>query len=114
MYSNYWLALIEALVLAKFVMVGDVLRIDRRLEEKPLIFSTLLKTVVFSIFVGIFTLIEYTIKGLWKGTGLNGVLANFLAKGPHEIISGCLVVFVAFIPSSLSGNWGGPLVAKAK
>ena len=82
----------------KVVMVGDILRLGRRPEEKTLIFPTLLKTVVFSIFVGVFTLIEYTIKGLWKGTGLTGGLADFLEKGPHEIISGCLVVFVAFIP----------------
>jgi len=97
-YTNYWVAVIEALVLAKVVMIGDVLHLGRRLEQRPLIFPTLLKTVVFSLFVGIFTIIEHVIKGLWMGKGLTGGVVEFLGKGNHELLAGCLVVFVAFIP----------------
>ena len=97
-YTNYWVAVIEALILAKVVMIGDVLHLGRRLEQKPLIFPTLLKTVVFSLFVSIFTIIEHVIKGLWKGTGLMGGLGDFFEKGQHELMAGCLIVFVAFIP----------------
>ena len=97
-YANYWVAVIEALILAKVVMIGDVLHLGRYLEQKPLIFPTLLKTVVFSIFVGAFTLIEHVIKSLWKGKGLTAGLVSFLGKGHHELLAGCLVIFVAFIP----------------
>jgi hypothetical protein len=97
-YTNYWVAVFQALVLAKVVMIGDVLRLGRRLEQKPLIFPTLLKTVVFSLFVGIFTIIEHVIKGLWNGMGLTGGIVEFLGKGNHELLAGCLIVFVAFIP----------------
>ena len=81
MYTNYWVAVIEALILAKVIMIGDVLHLGRRLEQKPLIFPTLLKTVVFSLFVGIFTIIEHVIKGLWKGMGVMGGVGDFLGKG---------------------------------
>jgi len=97
-YTNYWVAVIEALVLAKVVMIGDVLHLGRRLEHKPLIYSTLLKTIVFTIFVGTFTLIEHVIKGLWKGEAFVEQFGNFLGKGYHEVLAGCMVVFVAFIP----------------
>jgi hypothetical protein len=97
-YTNYWVAVIEALILAKVVMIGDVLRLGRRLEHKPLIYPTLLKTVVFSLFVGVFTLIEHMIKVLWKGKELTEGLIEFFGKGTHELLAGCLVVFVAFIP----------------
>jgi hypothetical protein len=97
-YTNYWVAVIEALVLAKVVMIGDVLHLGRRLEHKPLIYSTLLKTIVFTIFVGAFTLIEHVIKGLWKGEAFVEQFGNFLGKGYHEVLAGCMVVFVAFIP----------------
>jgi hypothetical protein len=97
-YTNYWVAVIEALILAKVVMIGDVLHLGRRLEHKPLIYSTLLKTVVFTIFVGAFALIEQVIKGLWKGEAFVEQFGNFLGKGYHEVLAGCLVVFVAFIP----------------
>jgi len=97
-YTNYWVAVIEALILAKVVMIGDVLRLGRRLEQKPLIYPTLLKTVVFSLFVGAFTLIEHLIKGLWNGKGFTGGLVEFFGKGSHELLAGSLVTIVAFIP----------------
>lgn len=97
-YTNYGVAIIEALVLGKVVMIGDALRLGRWLEHKPLIYSTLLKTVVFSIFVGAFTVIENVIKGLWKGKGLVGGLDDFIGKGSHELLAGCLIIFAALIP----------------
>ena len=97
-YTNYGFAVIEALILAKVIMIGDVLRLGRRLEHKPLIYSTLLKTVVFSLFVGAFNIIEHMIKSLWKGEGLTGGLADLLGKGHHELLANSLIVFVAFIP----------------
>jgi hypothetical protein len=97
-YTDYWVAVIEALIFAKVVMIGDMLHLGRRLEHKPLIYSVLLKTVVFSLFVGAFTLIEHLIKGLWKGEAFRELFGNFLGKGYHELLANCLVVFVAFIP----------------
>ena len=53
-YTNYWVAVIKALILAKVIMIGDVLRLGRGLEQKPIIYPTLYKTVVFSFFVRAF------------------------------------------------------------
>ena len=97
-YANYGFAVIEALILAKVVMIGDALRLGRRLEHKPLIYSTLFRTVVFTLFLGAFTVLENVTKVLWKGKGLTGDLIEFLGTGPHEFIADILVVFVAFIP----------------
>ena len=97
-YANYGFAVIEALILAKVIMIGEVARLCRGLENKPLIYPTLYKTVVFTLFVAIFTVCEHLIKGLWKGTGLMGGFAEFLRIGPHELLANSLVVFVAFFP----------------
>jgi hypothetical protein len=97
-YTNYWVAVIEALILAKVIMIGAVLRLGRGLEQKPLIYPTLYKTAIFTLFVGIFTVLENVIKGLWKGTGLTGDIVEFLGTGPNEFLANALVVFVAFIP----------------
>jgi len=97
-YTNYWVALIEALILAKVIMIGAVLRLGRGLEDKPLIYPTLYKTAVFTLFVGIFTVLENVVKVLWKGTGFTGDIVDFLGKGPNEFIANALIVFVAFIP----------------
>jgi hypothetical protein len=97
-YTNYGFAVIEALVLAKVIMIGAVLRLGRGLEQKPLIYPTLYKTAIFTLFVGIFTILENVVKVLWKGTGFTGDVVDFLGKGPHEFLANALVVFVAFIP----------------
>ena len=97
-YTNYGIAVIEAAVLAKVIMIGDVFRLGRGLEKKPLLFSTLYKTVIFSLFVAIFKLIEHMIMGLWQGKGLTQGLADFLGRGSHELLANVLVMFVAFIP----------------
>jgi hypothetical protein len=97
-YTNYGFAVIEALILAKVIMIGAVVRLGRGLGKKPLIYPTIYKTVVFTVFVGLFTLGEHAIKGLWHGKGITGGLVEFLGKGHHELLANSLVVFVAFIP----------------
>jgi hypothetical protein len=97
-YTNYWVAAIKALVLGKVIMVGEALRIGRGLEQKPLIFATLYKTLVFTLFLAIFIVLENVIKGLWKETGFTGDIVEFLGVGSHEFLANCLVVFVALIP----------------
>ena len=75
-----------------------MLRLGRGLEHKPLIYPTLYKTVVFTLFVAVFTLMEHAIKGLWEGKGLMGGLADYFGKGPYEFLAGCVIILVAFIP----------------
>jgi hypothetical protein len=37
-YTNYWVAVIQALILGKVIMIGAVFRLGRSLEQRPLIF----------------------------------------------------------------------------
>ena len=97
-YTHYGVAVIEALILAKVIMIGEVVRLGRGLEQKPLIYPTLYKTVVFTLFVAVFTLIEHGVKGLWKGEGFTSGIVDFFGKGSNEILANSLIVFVAFIP----------------
>jgi hypothetical protein len=97
-YTDYGIAVIEALILAKVIMIGDVLRLARGLEDKPLIVPTVYKTVVFSFFVGVFTVVEHALKGLWYGKGWAGGVADLFDRGFHELLAGCLVIFVALLP----------------
>jgi len=97
-YTNYWFAVIQALILGKVIMVGGLFRFGRRLEHLPLIFATLYKSVVFTALVGLFTLIENGLSGLWSGAGFAGGIAGYLDKGVHEILANSLVVFVALVP----------------
>jgi len=97
-YTNYGVALIEALILGKVIMVGSVLRLGRELEDKPLIYSTLYKTAVFTVLDAVFRLIEHMIKGLWHGQGIMGGLVAASEQGLEIVLANALVILVAFIP----------------
>jgi hypothetical protein len=97
-YSHYGIALIEALVLAKVILIGDFLHLGRGLENKPLILPTLYKTLVFTLLVGLFGLLEHTVSGLVHGRGLAGGLEELRSGGKYELPAKCLVIFFSFIP----------------
>jgi hypothetical protein len=97
-YTNYWVAVIQALIFGKVIMIGALFRLGRSLEEKPLIFPTLYKAVVFTFLVVVFHVVEHALKSLWQGNGLASSLTAFLDGGYHEVLAGALVIFVALIP----------------
>jgi hypothetical protein len=97
-YTNYWVALIEAVVLGKVIMIGSVFRLGRGLESKPLIFPTLYKTMVFIVFCAAFKVLEHGIRGLVKGEGFVGGIVELSHKGADELLANSLVVFVALVP----------------
>jgi len=97
-YTNYGFALIEALILGKVIMIGGVFHLGRGLEERPLIYPTLYKTVVFTIFCSLFTFADLAIKGLVSGHGVAAGLAEYAAQGYEVIFANSMVVFVALIP----------------
>jgi hypothetical protein len=97
-YTNYGVALIEAMILGKVIMIGSVLRLGRGLENKPLIFATVYKTAVFCALVALFKVIEHGIKGLIKGEGFMEGAAEMTNKGLYELLANTLVVFVSLLP----------------
>jgi len=98
-YLNYGIALFEALILAKIITLKEVLCFGcGSLEEKPLIFPTVYKALLFSVWAGVFTVLEHTIRGLRHGKGLAGGLDELMSKGKYELLAGCMVIFFAFIP----------------
>ena len=97
-YTNYWFPLIEAAVLAKVIVLGDLFRLGRGMENKPLIISTLFRTVMFSLCVAVFSMVEETVRGLLHGNGLTGGFDDIASRGWYELLSRCVVIFAAFIP----------------
>jgi len=97
-YAHYGLAVLKALVLAKVILIADILHLGRRFENKPLIVSTLYKTMIFTLWVGVASVLESTIRGLLDAEGLAGGFEELIGKGKHEFLAVCLIAFLAFIP----------------
>jgi len=81
------------------IMIGSVFRLGRWLEHKPLIIPTIYKALIFTIFVLVFRVVEYAIKGVLHGDGLVVALGEFFAqKGINEVLANSVVVLVTLIP----------------
>jgi len=97
-YENYGISLIKALVLAKLITVGGVLRLGRGFEDKPLIVPTLYKASLFTVWVALFDVIESMIRSFLRGKGPMGAFAELMSRFTYEWLAGALVIFFAFIP----------------
>lgn len=97
-YLKYGVAIIEALILAKVILIGDMIGLGREFKNRPLIYPTLYNSVVFSLFVGLFAIIEHTVGGLLRGKGAIAGLTELRAQGWYELLARCLITFVMFVP----------------
>src|ERR1700752_3362338 len=49
-YFTYSIALINALVIAKVILIGEYARLGKKYEAKPLLYSVIYKAVLFTLF----------------------------------------------------------------
>ncbi len=96
-YFVYGYTLIEALVLAKLIIIGESLGIGERFSNQPLIVPTLYKTLIFALFVLAFAILELLVKGFLHGKDMVEVFQGVI-RGRYEILSRILIMFVALIP----------------
>jgi hypothetical protein len=97
-YVHYGVAVIEALILAKVILVGQALRLGRQLEESRLIYSVLFKSVVFGVFVALFTVLEHVITGLVHHETWTHIVHQILSVGRDEALARSVILSVTFIP----------------
>ena len=97
-YLNYGVALIEALVIAKVVLIGRIFGFTRRFDEAPLVVPVLYKSIVFGALVMLFGVIEHLVVGWFHKQGLLGGLHEIAETGAYEIGARALMLTVAFVP----------------
>lgn len=98
-YGHYGAGLIEAAVIAKVLLIGDAMKLGRRIEKHALIISVLVKSVLFALFVAAFNVIEHAIEGLYHKQSWSTIVSHpFEAKNTNELLARSLVLVVTFIP----------------
>jgi hypothetical protein len=66
-FALHGLALINALALAKVMLVATKLHFADRFKDAPLIYPTLLKSAAFSVLLACFKILEEAAVGLYRG-----------------------------------------------
>ena len=97
-YLHYGIALAEALIIAKVVLIGEMLGVSKRLDEKPLVVPVIYKSVLFGVFVLLFGVVEHVVEALVRGKDIASGLRDLAALGMDELLARVIVLTVAFIP----------------
>ena len=97
-YLHYGIALIEALIIAKVILIGRMFGFSKRFEDRPLIVPVLYKSTLFGALVLLLGIVERLIEGWFHQEGLLGGLRTIGDVGAYELAARVLMLIVAFVP----------------
>ena len=97
-YLNFGFALIQALIIAKVILIGEAFRLGKRFEGGPLILSVLYKSALFGAFVFLFGILEHVVEGLFHNEDWASILRHLTDLGMYEIVARVILLIVAFLP----------------
>jgi hypothetical protein len=107
-FAAHGLAFVKALVLGKVILVAKDLHLGERYKNKPLIYPTLYKSVLFFVVLVLFSLLEEIVHGLLQHQTIGESLAEIGGKSPVMLTYG-LIMFVTLIPFFAFQEIGGVL-----
>jgi hypothetical protein len=91
-------AFINALALAKVMLVAKALHLGDRFDNAPLIYTTLLKSALFTIVLACFKILEDAGLGLYHGKSFQQSIADLGGGTLNGILTLSLLLFVMLIP----------------
>jgi len=99
-YAIWGVALVKALVLAKFMLLGRMLHVGKRYRDKPLIWPTLYHALIFLVLLLVLTTIEELVVGLIHRRALADSLTHIVGPTFFQGLAVCLIMFLILIPYS--------------
>jgi hypothetical protein len=97
-YLHYGFALVQALIIAKIILIGQAFGLAKRFERGPLILSVIYKSVLFGVLVLLFSILEHFVEGLFHKEDLASILHHLTDNGMYEMSARAIMMIVAFIP----------------
>jgi hypothetical protein len=97
-FAPWGIAVVKALVLAKFMLLGNVMKIGSRNTTLPLIWPTLHKAFAFLVLLIIMTIIEEAVVGLFHHQSIAASLREMVGPRLEETIAGYLIMLLVLIP----------------
>lgn len=97
-FAFHGFALINALALAKVMLLARHLHLGDQLNERPLIYPTLGKSALFTIVLACFKFAEDGVLGWYRGESFRQSFADFGGGTLPGILTMCLLVFTWLVP----------------
>ena len=99
-------ALINALVLAKIMLIAKELHLGERVDDAPLIYPTLLKSALFSVVLAACKILEEWGTGLYHGRSFQQSIADLGGGTLQGILCLTVLLFVTLVPFFGVGELG--------
>jgi hypothetical protein len=97
-YQAHFFAFVNALILAKVLLIGEDLHLGNRFRDAPLVYSILYKCLVFTIFFLCVHIIERVITGVWSGRTIDQSFSTIGGGRLKGVLALGATFFVALIP----------------
>jgi hypothetical protein len=97
-FAFWGVAAVKAAVLAKFMLIGNALKIGERNTASPLIWPTLHKAFAFLVLLVTLTLIEDALVGLFHHQPIAVSLGELVGPRLEETIAGIVIMLLVLIP----------------
>ena len=95
---HYGFAAIEAVVIAKVILIGKAMGLGKRDFGRALAWVVLRISLVYGFLIGLFSVLEHVIEGVIHGKSVAEAFAAIGSEGTYEILARTIVLFVALIP----------------
>ena len=95
--AKFGFAFINAVILAKFMWLGEILHAGKKAAGKALLYSTLWNAALFAVILMICHLLEEALVKVWHGHSFAASFSQGFAD-PRNIFASMLLVFVVLIP----------------
>ncbi len=92
---TYGFALLNALVVAKVILIGEYAHLGKRYEGRSLFISAIVKSFLYSLLVFAFHVVEEVIKRLVHGADLANASRELRVD---QLLGRAVIVFCTFVP----------------
>jgi hypothetical protein len=97
-FRFYGLAVVNALVLSKIMLIAEVLHFADRLKDKPLIYPITFKSVAFSVLLVVAYIVEEIAVGLFRGKTMAESFPEIGGGGVVGVLTTGAIMCVALVP----------------
>lgn len=97
-YVPYGSAVIKALILGKFVLLGHAFRVGERYESRSFVHVIAQKSSLFLAMLLLLSAVEEVVVGIIHGRPLSASLAEVAGGSLLQILASCLIMLLILIP----------------
>src|SRR4051794_18420280 len=99
-FTPWGIAIVKAVVLAKFMLIGNVMKLGERTAAWPLIWPTLEKAFSYLMLLILLTIIEEAVVGLFHHRSIAASLSEPFGSRLQETVADFLMMLLILIPFS--------------